>query len=196
MTDHRSLALVAALSLALALPAVIQEASAQEAGEGALIEEAARGTALVHDVDLTTRQVLLETEDGRFVTLVAPEEIRNLPQVSPGDTLNIAYYGGIAVSLAPEGAEPIPTEGSSSLVRAPEGELPAGAVASELATTVTFDAFDPETGEVLFTGQSGVQRSVDITEPDLIAFVETLEAGDQVDVVFIEILAIAVDPMQ
>ena len=185
-----SLLALAGFAMGLLLPA------GAGATEGAFVEEVAQGTALVHDVDLTTRQVLLETQDGDFVTIVAPEEVRNLPQVSPGDTLTITYYGGIAAALAPEGAGPMPTETVSGMARAPEGKLPAGAVMSEIATTVTFDAFDAETREVRFTGESGLQRAVTVTDPAMVAFVEGLAAGDQVDVVFIEVLAIAVDPMQ
>ena len=84
-------------------------ATSSWAQDGAVIEQTAVSSALVHDVDLTTRQVLLETEDGRFVTVVAPPEVRNLPQVEVGDTVTIGYYGGIVASLVPPGAEPITT---------------------------------------------------------------------------------------
>ena len=71
---------------------------------------------------------------------------------------------------------------ATAMARAEEGERPAGATMQELTTTVTFDAFDPETSMVMFTGQAGVQRTVEVADPGMRAFVETLEAGDQVDV--------------
>jgi hypothetical protein len=165
---------------------------AQERPEGAFVEQVATVSALVHDVDLTTRQVLLQVGEGEFVTVVAPEEVRNLPQVEVGDTVNLAFYGGIAASLAPAGEAPIATDLSEAMVRAEEGQRPAGATLSELTTTVTFDAFDPETDIVTFTGQSGIQRQVVVQDPEMLDFVQTLEAGDQVDVTVIEIIALEV----
>jgi hypothetical protein len=162
--------------------------------QGAFVEEVATGSALVHDVDIVARQVLLETEDGRFLTYNVPDDVRNLAQVEVGDTVNVLYYGGIAASLAPAGQEPIVMDMATAMARAEEGERPAGATMSELTTTVSFDDFDNETGIVTFTGQSGIQRSVEVVKPDMRAFVETLEPGDKVDVTLIEIIAIEVAP--
>lgn len=178
----------AVLGTALALP-LAQPSLAQ----GAFVEKLATVSALVHDVDLTTRQVLLETADGAFTTVVAPEEVRNLPQLEVGDTVNLAFYGGIAASLAPAGEPPVATDTTDAMVRAEEGQRPSGAMLSELSTTVTFDAFDSETGIVTLTGQSGLQRMVEVRDAEMVDFVETLEAGDQVDVTVIEIIALEVE---
>ena len=183
----RSTLIAAVLGTALVLPQV-QPARAQ----GAFVEQVATVSALVHDVDLTTRQVLLQVGEGEFVTVVAPEEIRNLPQLAVGDTVNLAFYGGIAASLAPAGEAPIVTDTTDALIRAEEGQKPSGATLRELTTTVTFDAFEPETGIVTFTGQTGLQREVAVQDPEMRDFVATLEAGDQVDVTVIEIIAIDV----
>ncbi|MEZ5904374.1 MAG: hypothetical protein R3C69_04440 [Geminicoccaceae bacterium] len=164
------------------------------AQEGAVVEQTAIGTALVHDVDLTTRQVLLETEDGSFVTVVAPPEVRNLPQVEVGDTVTIGYYGGIVASLVPPGSEPIATQGDTSLLRAEEGERPAGATVTTLDTSVTFQAFDADTGSVSFKPQEGPERSLVVRDPDMRAFVETLKPGDVVQVTLVEVIALVVDP--
>lgn len=166
------------------------------AQEGAVVEETAIGSALVHDVDLTTRQVLLEAEDGRFITVVAPPEVRNLPQVEVGDTVTIGYYGGIIASLVPPGAEPITTQGDTALVRGEEGERPAGATVTTVDTSVVFQSFDADTGRVSFKPQDGPERSLVVQDPDMRAFVETLETGDTVQVTLVEIIALVVDPMQ
>ncbi len=184
--------ILAAVAGALLL-AQVDTAAAQDQPQGAFVEQVAAVSALVHDVDLTTRQVLLEFGQGEFVTIVAPEEVRNLPQVEVGDTVNLAFYGGIAASLTPAGGEPLPTDVSEALVRAEEGQRPAGAALSQLTTTVTFDAYDAETNVVTFTGQSGLQRQVEVQDPEMRAFVETLGAGDQVDVTVIEIIALEVE---
>lgn len=190
---HLKIIAMAALAGAALLPPSAQIANAQDQPQGAFVEQLATVSALVHDVDLTTRQVLLELADGEFTTVVAPEEVRNLPQLEVGDTVNLSFYGGIAASLAPAGEAPIVMDTTDALVRAEEGQRPAGAMLSELTTTVTFDAFDAETGIVTFTGQSGQQRMVEVQDPEMRAFVETLSAGDQVDVTVIEIVALEVE---
>jgi hypothetical protein len=192
MLRQKILALSAVAGMALA-PLLAVTADAQDRPQGAFVEQVAAIQALVHEVDLTTRQVLLQTGENEFVTVVAPEEVRNLPQLEVGDTVNLTFYGGIAASLAPAGEAPIAMDTTQALVRAEEGERPAGAMLSELTTTVTFDAFDPETGIVTFTGQSGMQRMVEVQDPEMLAFVETLDAGDQVDVTVIEIVALEVE---
>ena len=189
MQNVKSAFFAAALGAAL----VIAQHSPVKA-QGATVEETAVSSALVHEVDYTARQVLLETEDGRFLTFDVPDDVRNLEQVEVGDSVNVMYFGGIAASLAAPGDEPIVMDMATAMARAEEGDRPAGATMQELTTTVTFDAFDPETSMVMFTGQAGVQRSVEVADPDMRAFVETLEAGDQVDVTVVEIIAIEVAP--
>lgn len=166
------------------------------AQEGAVVEQTAISSAVVHDVDLKTRQVLLETEDGRFVTVVAPPEVRNLPQVKVGDTVTIGYYGGIIASLVAPGAAPITPQADSALARAPEGERPAGATVTTLDTSVVFEAFDADTGRVTFKPQEGPERSLPVRDPDMRAFVETLKPGDTVQVTLVEVIALVVDPMK
>ena len=189
MQNVKSAFFAAALGAAL----VIAQHSPVKA-QGATVEETAVSSALVHEVDYTARQVLLETEDGRFLTFDVPDDVRNLEQVEVGDSVKVMYFGGIAASLAAPGDEPIVMDMATAMARAEEGDRPAGATMQELTTTVTFDAFDPETSMVMFTGQAGVQRSVEVADPDMRAFVETLEAGDQVDVTVVEIIAIEVAP--
>ncbi len=191
MSHDKSALLAAALGAALILP---WDKPVQAQADGAIVEETVTSSALVHDVDLTARQVLLETEDGRFLTFDVPDDVRNLEQVEVGDSVNVLHYGGIAASLTAPGEEPIGMDLATVVARAEEGERPAGATLNQLTTTVTFDAFDAETGMVSFTGQSGLQRTVEVVDPDMRAFVETLEVGDQVDVSIVEVIAIEVGP--
>lgn len=182
----------AILSTVLAAALVVPWAG-PAAAQGAFVERIATASALVHDVDLTTRQVLLEFGEGEFLTIVAPEEVRNLPQVEVGDTVSLGFYGGIAASVHAPGEAPIVLDATEALLRAEEGERPAGASLREVTSTVTFDAWDPESNIVSFTGQAGIQRMVEVQDPEMQAFVETLEAGDQVDVTIIEIIALVVE---
>ena len=43
-------------------------------------------TATVEAIDQTTRMVTLKAADGKLVSFVADEAVKNLPQVKVGDT--------------------------------------------------------------------------------------------------------------
>ena len=93
------------------------------------------------------------------------------------------------------GSEPIATQADTSLLRAEEGERPAGATVTTLDTSVVFEAFDASTGSVSFKPQEGPERSLVVRDPEMRAFVETLEPGDVVQVTLVEVIALVVDPM-
>ncbi len=57
-------------------------------------------TAVVQTIDMETRQVLLRTENGRMLTIIAGPEVRNLDQVEPGDRVKATYYESVAVQMA------------------------------------------------------------------------------------------------
>ena len=62
--------------------------------------------ATVESVDMSTRQVLLQTPDGARATVVAGPEVRNLPQVRAGDSVTVTYQEAIAVQMAQPGTAP------------------------------------------------------------------------------------------
>ncbi len=171
-------------------------AASSSAQEGAFVERTATATATVKSIDKATREVALVTKDGREVTIVAGPDARNFDQIEAGDTLTIAYYGGIVASLAADGAEPIGEQADLTTARAAAGEKPGGAIASEFADTVTFDSFDAASSSVRFTPSDGVQRTVTVQDDKMRAFVQSLKAGDKVDVVMVEVLGIVVDGPQ
>ena len=70
-------------------------------------------TAVVEAINMETRHILLKTEDGRRLTIVAGPEVRNLDQVEPGDRIKASYYESVAVQMATH--IPQPTQASSTI---------------------------------------------------------------------------------
>jgi hypothetical protein len=157
---------------------------------GAVVAEAVEATAVVRSVDLDSRLVSLQAEDGRLITLVAGPEVRNLAQVEPGDTVVVTFVEGIVARLADEDST---EEVASAVVRAPEGGLPGAALGTAETTVVTLLSYDVPTNRVTFTGSDGLVRSLVIRSPDMQNFARSLEPGDQVEVTFTEALAITVE---
>jgi hypothetical protein len=146
-------------------------------------------TAVVETIDMKTRHIVLKTEDGRKLTIVAGPEVRNLAQLEPGDRVKAAYYESVAVRMAADDASG--TDTSAAVVRAPEGEKPAGAVGTSVRTIVTLISYDPDTNVVTFSTPDGLPHSL-IVKPEMRDFAQALKPGDRVEVVYTEALAIGV----
>lgn len=151
--------------------------------------------ATVESVDMSTRQVLLQTPDGARATVVAGPEVRNLPQLRAGDRVTVTYQEAIAVQMAPPGSAP-PNAAALVAQRAALGQLPGGAMRSVVAARVTVVSLAPDGTSVTFIGPTGVLHTADVQDPKMQSFVQRLKPGDQVDVGYANELAVRVEPMQ
>ncbi len=146
-------------------------------------------SAVVETVDMESRQILLKTEDGRMLTIVAGSEVRNLDQLEPGDRVKAAYYESVAVQMAAGQASG--TEAAAAVVRAPEGAKPGALVGASVRTNVTMISYDPDTSVISFTTPVGFSHSL-VVKPEMRDFARALKPGDRVDVVYTKALAIGV----
>jgi hypothetical protein len=89
-------------------------------------------TATVTAIDLPTRQVMLRRPDGSTLTVFAGEQVRNLPQLSVGDTVTIDFYDTLALELK-KGGTGVPSSrtDSRSELRAELGQRPGGITSRE-----------------------------------------------------------------
>jgi hypothetical protein len=146
-------------------------------------------TAVVESIDLKTRHIVLKTDDGRTLTIVAGPEARNLDQLEPGDRVKAVYYESVAVQMAADQASGSQT--SSAAVRAPKGEKPGGAVGATVRTVVTMISYDSSTNIVTFTTPDGLSHSL-VVKPEMREFAGALNPGDRVEIVYTEAFAIGV----
>jgi hypothetical protein len=146
-------------------------------------------SAVVETVDMKTRHIVLKTEDGRKITIVAGPEVRNLAQLEPGDHVKAIYYESVAVRMATDDASG--TDASAVVARAPEGAKPAGVVGTSVRTIVTLISYDQGTSVVTFTTPDGLPHSL-VVKPEMRDFAQALKPGDRVEVVYTEALAIGV----
>ncbi len=86
--------------------------------------ETVSARAVVKTVDLETRTVTLEAPDGKTIVLKVGDEVRNLPQVKPGDTVVAHYYTSTAYVLAPPGTKLPDNSLTVAGARAAPGEKP------------------------------------------------------------------------
>lgn len=100
--------------------ALICSACAAEPPKPVSREELIQKTATVESINLPSRLVTLQGEEGGSFTVVVDPVVRNLGQVEVGDKVVVSYYESLAaeVKKAGEGVEGVETEVASA--RAPE----------------------------------------------------------------------------
>ncbi len=177
--------------LALVLVAGCQQTAS--APQSAAFQETVEATAIVQKLNLTTRQVVLEAEDGRMLTIVAGPEVRNLAQIDLGDKVKAVYIRGIAARMAPPGRAAAGTEVTTGMVRAPEGEKPGAIVGESVSSVVKIVSFDAPSNLVTFSTSDGLVRSVVVQKPEMQEFARGLKPGDEVEVTFTEAFAIGIE---
>jgi hypothetical protein len=83
-------------------------------------------------------------------------------------------------------------EVDTGAVRAETGAKPAGAMGRQERKTVKIASVDPIKKAISFYDTDGRWREVSMDRPDLEHYLEEIEDGDTVDVVFTEALAVSI----
>jgi hypothetical protein len=178
-------------ALAFALLAASLPAAAQQR-EPTVASRTERVTATVESVDVPSRSVLLRREDNSFVTLKVGPEVRNLPQVKPGDRVTVEHTEAVAARMAVPGQPPVVAADADA--RRPAGARPGAASADVVRVVVTIDQVFSGGEMVSFTGPTGAKRTIPVRNPDMQAFARRLRPGQQVELTFVDIVAVRVDP--
>jgi len=183
------------IALATAASLVLAAVAFAQPGTGKMIEAAGGGelvtlTATVKAVDLAKRIVTLKGPEGEVFDLKVSDEVRNLPQVKPGDTLVTKYYESVAIEVRKGGLGIRSAESQTAVSRARPGERPAGAVAT--TTTVVANVLKVDNAKQIVTveGPSGKSVKVKVKDPGVL---QQIKAGEQVEMTITEALAIAVE---
>ena len=179
----------------LALNAIALLGCASEPPAPVSKEEKVELTASVEAIDRPTRMLSLRGPEGRKATVFAGPEVRNFEQIDVGDQVVVTFYAAIGAEVTkPEQAtQGVQREGA--VLRAVEGQRPAGAVAQMTTTTVVIDAVDKSMNTVSFRRQDGLMRVLAIEDPKAQAFIRELKRGDMVTVTYMEAVAISVRPV-
>ena len=184
----------------LAVPGMVSAAfgqAAQPSAPGTVVAWTTEMRATVESIDHATRQVVLRGPEGNRLALTASPEVRNLDQVRAGDQVVIRYTEALAASLAkPDERSGANVTRQEGVVRSEPGQRPRGAIGGQVRATVQVEAVDRASNTLTIIGPAGVARTIAVRDPDAQRFLQTLKAGDRVELVYTEALAMAVEPMQ
>jgi hypothetical protein len=178
-------------TVALLLPGLALAQQPQQ--QPPVVTRSAETTAIVESVNQQERSAVLQREDGSFVTVRVGPAVRNFAQVRPGDRVQLTYVEAIAASLAKADGRP-PVAADAAAARAPVGARPAGAVVDGVRVRVRIEGIDLGRNSVTFTGPAGNRREVAVRDANMRRFIRTLRPGDEVDIVYAEVMTIAVLP--
>jgi hypothetical protein len=186
------------LFFSLSAVAALACATAVAQPEPVTKEETHTITATVESVDSAQRLLELRKGEERR-TIQVPQEVRNFDKIKVGDEVVATYYTGLAAAFKKKGESKTVgvIDATTGKARLPEGaSRPGAAVANQVTTTVVIEAVDRATHSVTFMGPAGMSRTVDVVDPKAQQFVSTLQKGDEVELTYIEALAVTVEPQK
>ena len=158
---------------------------------GTLGETAITVSAKVKKIDLKTRHVTLVGPDGQPFTIVAGDQVRNLPQVKVGDEVVATYYQSVAYDVVKPGEASPGVAVAEGGARAKQGEKPGATGARVTTITATITGIDKAKQTVTLTGPDGDAVVVKARNP---ANLDKVKTGDLVQITLTEALAIGVEP--
>ena len=147
-------------------------------------------TSTVLAVDHKTRLVTLKDEEGEPVTFTAGEEVRNLEQVNPGDTVTAAYVQNFSLHvLATKNPEAAAGE-VAALGLAEEGDMPGMAIVGTEVLVLTVEEINLKTNTFKLKNADDVVREFTALNPENL---KKAAVGDVVVMTYTEGLAISVE---
>lgn len=177
--------------LGAAASALLFAAACADNNRSAAVESAAAVSATVAAVNRSARTVDLTTEDGEFIRMTAPPEMRNFDQIEPGDVATLEMFGSMEVRVADPGA-PAEPQTMALLGRAPDGARPGAVAGFVTSLTVRFVSYDPATFRATVIMPDGEQVVVPV-EPGMRAFAAARTQGERIEVTFTDAAALFVD---
>lgn len=157
--------------------------------------ETVSARATVKTVDLPTRTVTLETSDGKTIVLQVGDQVQNLPQVHPGDTVIAHFYTSSAYVLAPPGTKLPDNSLTMAGVRAAPGEKPGGAVGTKMVVTGLVVGVDPTSHTVsLVNPAGGPVRTVNVVTPEGQQSMKLIKVGDTITAIITDAVLVGVEP--
>ena len=181
-----------AVIAAFGLPAAAQTGAAVVAKEPGKVgvAETVKATATITAIDAATRAVTLKGPQGREVTVIAGEQVKNFAQLKVGDQVNVEYVEALTVELKKGSTAPISMTAKAGAAGAKPGERPAGMAGRQVTIVAEVVDLNAQTQVVTLKGP---QRTVDLKVKDPAQF-KLIAKGDRIEATYTEAMAIAVAP--
>jgi len=156
-------------------------------------EKLSEVSATVEAIDQASRMLTIKGDDGSSSTFAVGEEVKNFPQIRVGDKVVVSYYQGIAAELQPKGT-PLSkvVDQLDVTATAQPGTKPGASAGTATHGTVVIEKVDTKANTVTFKRPDGTSRTLPVESPQGRDFIAKLKKGDQVEVLYVEAVAIEV----
>ena len=182
-----------AVVAALAVPTVVAQTGGavvtKEPGKVAMAETI-KATATITAIDAATRAVTLKGRQGKELTLIAGDQVKNFAQLKVGDQVNIQYVEALSLELKKGSTAPVSRTEQAGAAGAKPGERPAGMGGRQV--TIVAEVVDVNAQTQVVT-LKGPQRTVELKVKDPAQF-KLIAKGDRIEATYTEAMAIAVEP--
>jgi hypothetical protein len=175
---------------------LILAACASEPPKPIVKEKLSERSATVTAIDYQTRLVTLRGTSGNSLTLVVDSDVKNFGQVKVGDKVTVSYYQGFAAEVKKPGTGVKGVEQTAAGATGAPGERPGVGVGAMIRTTVIIESVDTSFDTVTFRRQDGSVRTIAVSDPNIRKAIHDLKKGDEVEVSYIEAVAIEVTPAE
>jgi len=192
MTAYRTTILATAAFLACASWAVAQQPAAQNEPITKTNVMKMNATIVAFNaIDPAKRTVTLrDDKTGNEEEFAIGPGMQRFNELKVGQKVAITYYESLVLQVLKPGEQGLATGTDAAVLRG-AGALPAGAIATQQRTTVTVQSVDPSVPSVTFTTQDGRTVTRKIADKKIL---ESVKAGDRVDVLYTQALITAVEP--
>ena len=134
-------------------------------------------TATIEAINHGTRELTIKGEDGNYVNITVPPEVKRFDAMKVGDTITARYYENIVIRMKLPGEKDVDTA-TSGVTRA-GGVNPAGTAAEQRTITATITQLDPKIPSITFKGPNNWTYSSRVQDRKAI---ENVKVGDKVDI--------------
>jgi hypothetical protein len=171
------------------------EAATDKTNEPVVREELHHAKATVEAIDAATREITLKGVNGS-TSFIAGPEVQNFDNIHVGDTVNVAYYEALVAELMKKGTGVTEPTAVATASRAPVGGTPSASASHSVKGTVKIESYDAATDTVVFVNSGGDRHTVAVQDPNMKALGRTLKPGDEVELTYVEAVAVEVVPAQ
>jgi hypothetical protein len=155
------------------------------------VSDTVKTTSTVVGIEPETRTVWLKDPKGKVVQVVVGEEARNFDQIKVGDMVKAEYSQALTVTLK-KGSAPLTANETQTLDRTPAGAKPGGSASRQVTIMANVTAVNHQSGVITLKGPQGNSVDVTVQDPEQL---KRIKKGDQLEVVYTEAVAIAVEPV-
>ena len=172
-----------------------QQSSQGPAARSTIAAKKTSATATIIAIDRANRILTLQGEQGNVFTVDVPQKVARFDALKKGDRVSVNYYEALALSLQKGGAGATGARETTTVQRSP-GLLPGGIATRKITATAKVLNVDRVHDTVTIEGASGKVQTIDVTDPQLQQRLANVQVGDQIQVTYMQAVAVDVTPRQ